>query len=86
VKQDAFFIDITVKAPVIQIISLILGLVILASEYPAPFMKGTAVYRSLVARVVLFTFQVFFAVLFYRGDEWGNLVSCCRHLWLHTRK
>jgi len=68
-NQDAFFIDIMVKTPVIQIISLVLGLVILAFEYPAPFMKGTAAYRSLVARIVLLIFQVFFAILFYQGTN-----------------
>jgi hypothetical protein len=65
-KQDAFFISIIVKAPVIPIISLLLGLVILALEYPAPFIKGTSAYRSMVIRIVLLVFQVFFAILFYQ--------------------
>ncbi|KAH9979161.1 hypothetical protein BJV74DRAFT_780492 [Russula compacta] len=68
-NQDAFFIDIMVKTPVIQIFSLLLGLVIVAFEYPAPFVKGTAAYRSLVLRVVLLVFQVFFAILFYQGTN-----------------
>jgi len=78
-NQDAFFIDITVKVPVIQILSFILGLVILAFEYPAPFMKGTAAYRSLVVRVVLLVFQVFFAILFYQGTNGAiwSLVAIC---------
>ena len=65
-KQDAFFIDIIVKAPVIPIISIILGLVIVALEYPAPFMKGRAAQRSLICKVVLLLFQAFFAILFYQ--------------------
>ncbi len=65
-KQDAFFIAIMVKAPVIQIISILLGLVVLAFEYPAPFMRGTAAHRNLVTRVVLLTFQIFFAIMFYQ--------------------
>jgi len=68
-KQDAFFISIIVKAPVIPIISLLLGLVILALEYPAPFIKGTSAYRSMVIRIVLLVFQVFFAILFYQGTN-----------------
>jgi len=68
-KQDAFFIDIIVKAPVIPIFSIILGLVIIALEYPAPFMKGNAAHRSLIARVVLLFFQAFFAILFYQGTN-----------------
>ncbi len=65
-KQDAFFIDIIVKAPVIPIISMILGLVIIALEYPAPFMKGLAAQRSLICKVVLLLFQAFFAIFFYQ--------------------
>ena len=65
-KQDAFFIDIMVKAPAIQVISILLGLVILAFEYPAPFIKGTSVHRSLITRVILLTFQIFFAIMFYQ--------------------
>lgn len=68
-KQDAFFIAIMVKAPVIQIISIFLGLVVLAFEYPAPFMRGTAAHRSLVTRAILLTFQIFFAIMFYQGTN-----------------
>jgi hypothetical protein len=68
-KQDAFFIDIIVKAPVIPIISIILGLVIIALEYPAPFMKGLAAQRSMICKVVLLFFQAFFAILFYQGTN-----------------
>ena len=65
-NQDMFFIDIIVKAPVIPIFSIILGLVIIALEYPAPFMKGLAAQRSLISRVVLLFFQAFFAIIFYQ--------------------
>jgi hypothetical protein len=68
-KQDTFFIDIIVKAPVIPIFSIILGLVIIALEYPAPFMKGIAAHRSLISRVVLLFFQAFFAIFFYQGTN-----------------
>jgi hypothetical protein len=51
---------------VIQIFSILIGLFIVALEYPAPFMKGTGLYRSLVARVVLLLFQTFFAIIFYQ--------------------
>ena len=65
-EQDAFFINIIVKAPVIPIFSIILGLVIIALEYPAPFMKGLAAQRSLICKVVLLLFQAFFAIFFYQ--------------------
>jgi len=68
-NQDAFFITIMVKAPVIPIISIILGLVIVAFEYPAPFLKGTAAHRNLITRVVMLVFQIFFAIMFYQGTN-----------------
>jgi hypothetical protein len=79
-NQDAFFIDIMVKAPVIQIISILLGLVIVAFEYPAPFLKGTAAHRNLVTRVVLLVFQIFFAIMFYQGTNgaiWSIAALIC---------
>ena len=54
--QDAFCIDITIKSPAIQIITLILGLILLAFEHRATFMKSTATCRSLVASFVLLAF------------------------------
>jgi len=83
-KQDALFIDIIVKAPVIPIFSIILGLVIIAFEYPAPFMKGVAAHRSLVARVVLLFFPGIFSHNVLPGDKRGYMVTCCR-LWLLAR-
>ncbi|KAI9450351.1 hypothetical protein F5148DRAFT_987106 [Russula earlei] len=68
-KQDAFFIDIMVKIPLIQIFAIILGLVILVFEYPVPFVKRYAAYRSLVFRVVLLFFQTFLAIMFYQGTN-----------------
>lgn len=65
-NQDAIFITMMVKAPVIQIISILLGLVIVAFEYPAPFLKGTAAHRNLITRVVMLVFQIFFAIMFYQ--------------------
>jgi hypothetical protein len=77
-KQDAFFIDIIVKAPVIPILSMILGLVIIAFEYPAPFMKGLAAQRSLISRIVLLFFQAFLAIFFYQVHFLP--ISLCRRM------
>ncbi|KAI9061785.1 hypothetical protein FKP32DRAFT_1528812, partial [Trametes sanguinea] len=44
--SDTLFVDIIVKAPVIQILSMLLGFVYLALDYPAPFLKNTAIHRS----------------------------------------
>jgi len=76
----ALFITLIVKAPVIQIISMILGMVILAIELPAPMIKQLALYRSLPLRVILLLFQVFFTILFYQGTNaaiWSLIAAGC---------
>jgi len=65
----AIFIDIIVKAPIVQILSMILAFAIVALEYPAPFMKGTALHRSLVVRIVALLLQAFLAILYYQGTN-----------------
>ena len=62
---------VIIKAPVIQIVSIVLAGLIIALEFPAPFLKGTKFHRSIAARIPMLLVQAFFAVLFYQ-------VSPCR--------
>jgi len=62
----ALFVTVIIKAPIIQIISVILAGFIIALEFPAPFLKGTRFHRSIVVRVPLLLVQAFFAALFYQ--------------------
>lgn len=64
--KAAIFITLIVKIPIIQILSMMLGLFILAIELPLPAIKQFSIYRSLMVRVVLLLFQVFLAILFYQ--------------------
>ncbi|KAF9478821.1 hypothetical protein BDN70DRAFT_808103 [Pholiota conissans] len=76
----ALFVTLIVKAPIIQIISMILGFIILAIELPLPAVKQFSVYRSLVVRVVLLLFQTFFSILFYQGTNaaiWSLIAAMC---------
>ncbi|KAI0051871.1 hypothetical protein FA95DRAFT_1533785 [Auriscalpium vulgare] len=66
---DAFFVSVIVKAPVIPILSIILGGVLVGLEYPAPFLKGTSIQRSLVLRPVLLLIQALIAIFFYQGTN-----------------
>ena len=50
----------------IPILSMLLCLGLIALEYPAPFMKGMSIHRSLPLRIVLLFFQAFMAVLWYQ--------------------
>ena len=62
----SFFITIMVKAPVIQILSMLMAFAIVALEYPAPFLKGTSLHRSLAVRVVVLLAQAFLAIMYYQ--------------------
>ncbi|TFL01465.1 hypothetical protein BDV98DRAFT_604749 [Pterulicium gracile] len=68
-KQDAIFITLIVKAPVIPIIAMVLGLFILALEYPIAPLKRLSIHRSFVLKVVLLLFQAFLTILFYQGTN-----------------
>jgi len=67
--QDAFFVEVIVTLPLVQIFGMILGIFMVTLEYPAPFLKDTSVHRSIVFRIVLLVFQAFIAVLFYQGTN-----------------
>jgi vacuolar-type H+-ATPase subunit I/STV1 len=76
----AIFVDLIIKAPVIPIISMILGMVILAIELPLPALKKLSIHRTLVPRVVLLLFQVFFNILYYQGTNaaiWSLIAAGC---------
>ena len=62
----AAFITIIVKAPIVQLFSMILAFGILALDYPAPFLKNTSIHRSFVLRVVFLLLQAFLAILYYQ--------------------
>jgi len=67
--RSALFVMMIIKAPIIQIISVALAGFIIALEFPAPFLKGTRLHRSIVLRIPLLLLQVFLAVLFYQGTN-----------------
>ncbi|KAL0956340.1 hypothetical protein HGRIS_002490 [Hohenbuehelia grisea] len=78
--NSAIFIMLIVKAPVIQILSMILGLFLLALEFPLPPLKGLALHRSIVLRIVLLLFQVFLNILYYQGTNaaiWSLIAAIC---------
>lgn len=62
----AIFITLIVKAPIIQILAMIMGLFIIALEFPLPQLKKLAIHRSIVLRIVLLLFQTFLTILFYQ--------------------
>ncbi|KAI0746050.1 hypothetical protein C8Q76DRAFT_640233 [Earliella scabrosa] len=67
--SDSIFVSIVVKAPIAQILTMLFGFVLLALDYPAPFLKNTAIHRSFPIRIVLLLLLTFFANLFYQGTN-----------------
>ncbi|KAG1731504.1 ATP adenylyltransferase-domain-containing protein [Suillus paluster] len=64
--KAAIFITVIVRFPILQIITMILGFIMVALEYPVPILKGTALHRSFGLRVVLLTMQASVTVFFYQ--------------------
>lgn len=74
--NSAIFITLIVKFPVIQSSAMILGLFLIALEFPLSQLKPWAIYRSLVVRIVLLLFQVFFGILYYQVSNRATRFPC----------
>jgi len=68
-KNSAPFIAIIVTIPLVQIVALLVAMLNLTVEFPAPFIKKAAIYRSWIFRIMLLTFQAFLGFLFYQGTN-----------------
>jgi len=68
-QSAAPFIAIIVTVPVLQILTIIMGLVTTLLELPVPVMTKLPIYRSLVFRIVWLLFMAFIAVFFYQGTN-----------------
>ncbi|KAJ3724846.1 hypothetical protein FB446DRAFT_657681 [Lentinula raphanica] len=77
----AVFITLIVRAPIIQILAMVLGMMMVALEYPLPVVKARlAIYRSFVVRIVLLFFQSFLCILYYQGTNaslWSLIAIGC---------
>jgi len=78
--SSAIFVTVIVKAPIIQILTMLSAFFILALEFPLPQLKGTFMHRSIVVRVVLLVMQAFSAIMFYQGTNgaiWSLIAAGC---------
>ncbi|KAL0068779.1 bifunctional AP-4-A phosphorylase/ADP sulfurylase [Marasmius tenuissimus] len=76
----AVFITLIVKQPIIQILAMIMGLCMLALEYPIPQVKTLSIHRSFALKIVLLFFQSFLTILYYQGTNsaiWGLIAAGC---------
>ena len=72
----AVFVMVIIKAPIIQILSVVLAGFIIALEFPAPPLKRLQIHRSIVMRIPLLLIQAFFAVLFYQVSPCCLVPAC----------
>jgi len=78
--NSAIFITLIVKAPIIQILTMLTALFMIALEFPMPQLKGMMIQRSIVLRIVMLTLQAFLAILFYQGTNgalWSLIAAGC---------
>jgi len=76
----AVFIAVIVRVPLVPIFTMILGMIILAIEFPLPMIKKFSFYRNFLVRIVLLLFQVFLTILFYQGTNaaiWSLIAAIC---------
>jgi len=76
----AVFITLIVKIPVIQMFSIVVGLFLLAVEFPLPPLKPLAIHRSFALKIVTLMFQSFLCMLFYQGTNaaiWSFIAAIC---------
>jgi len=62
-------IAVIIKLPIVPSMAMVIGLLNIAVNFGAPFLKGTALHRSFHLRVALLTVQFILTILFYQGTN-----------------
>ncbi|KAH6914347.1 hypothetical protein BKA70DRAFT_1096276 [Coprinopsis sp. MPI-PUGE-AT-0042] len=62
-------VAIIIKIPIVPALAMVLGLLNIAVNFPAPFLKGTALHRSFHLRAMLLVIQFVITILFYQGTN-----------------
>jgi len=70
--SGAPFAAIIVKAPVIPIFAMVLGMLLIAIEWPLPLFKNTSIHRNFTVRMLLLLFQTFLNILYYQVRCFGG--------------
>ncbi|MCJ1339493.1 hypothetical protein MMC09_004783 [Bachmanniomyces sp. S44760] len=69
--------------PILQIINLLFGILGLAWEWPLPLLSGTAMHRSIVARLIVYPVNAMAALLLYQGTNAGLyfIIGMAAYFW-----
>ena len=80
-------LDSAVKpVPILQTINIVLGLFALLLEWPAPFIAGLPIHRSIEVRLFLFPANSLMSALMYQGVDPAlyYLVGVAIYFWAYT--
>ncbi|KAK0618374.1 PRO41 protein [Bombardia bombarda] len=72
--------------PILQTINLLFGLILLAWEWPVGFLAGSAIHRSLEARLAFLPLAALAAVLTYQGTNAAiyELIGLGVYFWAYS--
>jgi len=79
-KGAAIFITVIVKLPIIQVFAILIGLFMIALEFPLPQLKALSIHRSLILRTVMLVMQASLTILLYQGTNaalWSLIAAGC---------
>lgn len=72
--------------PILQVVNLIIAFIVLAYEWPLKLVAGTAMHRSIEARMLWLPLASLIAVLLYQGTNSAlyYLIGCGAYFWAYT--
>ncbi|RYP27759.1 hypothetical protein DL767_007534 [Monosporascus sp. MG133] len=72
--------------PALQTINLIMGIVMLAWDWPLPWIAGTSIHRSLEARLAVLPLVALASILLYQATNAGiyYLVAMVVYFWAYS--
>jgi len=82
-KSSALFIAIIVDLPILQVLTILLALAILAIEWPLPFLQKTIVNRSFIIKMTMHFVLGFMSLLIYQTFDSAFVLFFC--IWIYGR-
>src|SRR5262245_54827002 len=72
--------------PVLQVMNMIFGLLMLALEWPLPFIAGTSIHRSLEIRLAILPLVALASILLYQGTNAAiyYVVGLLAYFWAYS--
>jgi hypothetical protein len=74
------------KVPALQIMNMVMGIVGICWEWPLSFLAGSALHRSIEARLVVYPLSALVALLIYQGTNAGlyYIIGMGAYFWAYS--